>query len=116
LGGRGRQISEFEASLVYRVSSRTARATQRNPVLTSPPPKKKRKKKREKNPAVGAGETMARALRAFTNLTEDPGLVRSTYMAAHSYLKLQCQEMQHPLLNFTDTCIHMLTYSHHTYE
>jgi hypothetical protein len=32
LGGRGRQISEFRASLVYRVSSRTARATQRNPV------------------------------------------------------------------------------------
>jgi hypothetical protein len=31
--GRGRWISEFEASLVYRVSSRTARATQRNPVL-----------------------------------------------------------------------------------
>jgi hypothetical protein len=33
LGGRGRWISEFVASLVYRVSSRTARATQRNPVL-----------------------------------------------------------------------------------
>jgi hypothetical protein len=33
LGGRGRQISEFEVSLVYKVSSRTARATQRNPVL-----------------------------------------------------------------------------------
>jgi hypothetical protein len=32
LGGRGRRIFEFEASLVYRVSSRTARATQRNPV------------------------------------------------------------------------------------
>jgi hypothetical protein len=32
LGGRGRRISEFEASLVYKVSSRTARATQRNPV------------------------------------------------------------------------------------
>jgi hypothetical protein len=32
LGGRGRQISEFEASLVYRMSSRIARATQRNPV------------------------------------------------------------------------------------
>jgi hypothetical protein len=30
---RGRRISEFEASLVYKVSSRTARATQRNPVL-----------------------------------------------------------------------------------
>jgi hypothetical protein len=31
-GGRGRWISEFEASLVYSVSSRTARAIQRNPV------------------------------------------------------------------------------------
>ena len=30
--GRGRQISEFKASLVYKVSSRTARAKQRNPV------------------------------------------------------------------------------------
>ena len=32
--GRQRQVdlSEFEASLVYRVSSKTARATQRNPV------------------------------------------------------------------------------------
>jgi hypothetical protein len=40
--GRGRRISEFEASLVYRVSSRTARATQRNPVSKS---QKKKKKK-----------------------------------------------------------------------
>jgi hypothetical protein len=32
LGGRGRQISEFQDSLAYRLSSRTARATQRNPV------------------------------------------------------------------------------------
>jgi hypothetical protein len=32
LGGRGRQISEFKASLVYRVSFRIARATQRNPI------------------------------------------------------------------------------------
>ena len=39
LGGRGRQISELEASLVYRVSSRTSRAIQRNPV--SKKPKKK---------------------------------------------------------------------------
>jgi hypothetical protein len=29
---RGRRISEFKASLVYRVSSRTAGTTQRNPV------------------------------------------------------------------------------------
>jgi hypothetical protein len=45
--GRGRWISEFEASLVYRVSSRTARAIQRNPASTSPPPKKERKRKKE---------------------------------------------------------------------
>ena len=32
LGGRGRQISEFKASLVYRMSSRISRATQRSPV------------------------------------------------------------------------------------
>jgi hypothetical protein len=29
LGGKGRQIYEFEASLVYKVSSRTARATEK---------------------------------------------------------------------------------------
>jgi hypothetical protein len=39
LGGRGRQISEFKASLVYRVSSRIARATQRNAVSKKPKPK-----------------------------------------------------------------------------
>jgi hypothetical protein len=38
----GRQSSEFEAGLVYRVSSRIARATQRNPVL-------KNKKNQNKN-------------------------------------------------------------------
>ena len=44
LGGRGRQISEFEVSLVCRVSSRTARAIQRNPVL-----KKKQIQKTKQN-------------------------------------------------------------------
>jgi hypothetical protein len=44
LGGRGRQISEFKASLVYRVSSRTARAIHRNPVLE----KNKKTKKQNK--------------------------------------------------------------------
>jgi hypothetical protein len=46
LGGRGRQISEFKASLVYKVSSRTARAIQRNPVKKIE--KKERKKKKKK--------------------------------------------------------------------
>jgi hypothetical protein len=44
-GRRGRRISEFEASLVYRVSSRTAKATQRNPVS-------KNKKKKNQTTAV----------------------------------------------------------------
>jgi hypothetical protein len=42
LGGRGRWISEFEASLVYKVSSRTASATRRNPVSKNQKKKKKR--------------------------------------------------------------------------
>ena len=41
LGGRGRRISEFKASLVYKGSSRTARTIQRNPVLKN---KNKQKK------------------------------------------------------------------------
>ena len=45
LGGRGRWISEFEASLVYRVSSRTARAIQRNPVSKKTKSKKQKKKR-----------------------------------------------------------------------
>jgi hypothetical protein len=32
-GSRGRQISEFEASLVYKASFRTARATHKDPIL-----------------------------------------------------------------------------------
>jgi hypothetical protein len=40
---RGRQISEFEANLVYKVSSKTARAIKRNPVS-----KNQKKKKKEK--------------------------------------------------------------------
>jgi hypothetical protein len=48
LGGRGRQISEFEASLVYIVSSRTARAVQRNPVSKKQKPKTKQTNKNNK--------------------------------------------------------------------
>jgi hypothetical protein len=40
LGDKGRQISEFEASLDYKVSCRIARATQRSPVLKTPFPQK----------------------------------------------------------------------------
>jgi hypothetical protein len=57
LGSRGRRISEFEASLVYRVSSRTARTIQRNPVSNNnnkqqqqqPQQNKKRERNRDRN-------------------------------------------------------------------
>jgi hypothetical protein len=45
LGGRGRWISEFEASLVYKVSSRTAKAIQRNPVSKNKKTNKQTNKK-----------------------------------------------------------------------
>jgi hypothetical protein len=57
LGGRGRRISEFEASLVYKVSSRTSRAiretlsrkkTKQTKTKTKTIKKKKRKKKKSK--------------------------------------------------------------------
>jgi hypothetical protein len=44
LGGRGRRISEFEASLVYKVSSRTARAIIEKPCL-----KKQKQNKKPEN-------------------------------------------------------------------
>jgi hypothetical protein len=48
LGGRGRRISEFGASLAYKVSSRTARAIQRNLVSKQQQQKKKKKTKKKK--------------------------------------------------------------------
>jgi hypothetical protein len=59
---------EFEASLVYRASSRTARATQRNPILenqnqTTP----KQNKEEKKRKCLGAGD-MAQQLRALATL------------------------------------------------
>jgi hypothetical protein len=48
LGVRGRWISEFETSLVYRVSSRTARTIQKNPV-SKQKQKQKKTKQNKKN-------------------------------------------------------------------
>jgi hypothetical protein len=61
LGGRGRWISEFEASLVYRVSSRTARATQRNPV--SKKQKQNKNKKKELNSCYNVDELQDHTVR-----------------------------------------------------
>jgi hypothetical protein len=67
LEDRGRQISEFEASLVYRVSSRIARATQRNPVSKKPKKKKKRKEGRQANRQTG--RQAGKELSVFVSLT-----------------------------------------------
>jgi hypothetical protein len=49
VGGRGKLISEFKASLVYRVSSRTARAIQRNPVSNKTKQNKTKQNKTKTN-------------------------------------------------------------------
>jgi hypothetical protein len=69
LGGRGEQISlcEFEASLAWRVSSRTARAHRETPS--------------QKNK-----QTNKQTKRALAALEEDPCSIPSTHMAAHNCL------------------------------
>ena len=57
----GRWISEFEASLVYRVSSKTARGTQRNPVSEN---NKKQQQKKPQNAFGGTPEERAGCHRA----------------------------------------------------
>jgi outer membrane protein assembly factor BamA len=71
LGGRGRWISEFKASLVYRVSSRTARAIQRNPVS---------KNKQTNKRVIGV---------KLNNMAKSPlnSLACSTYAAVTEYMK-----------------------------
>jgi hypothetical protein len=49
LGGRGRQISEFKASLVYRMSFRTARATQKPYLEKNQKNKQTNKQKKPQN-------------------------------------------------------------------
>jgi hypothetical protein len=68
LQGRGRWISEFEASLVYTVSSRTARATQRNPVLG----KKNKKQNQTKKTKPNKKTTKKKILRKFAKAGCNP--------------------------------------------
>jgi len=67
-GGTCLQILQLKASLVYKASSRAARATQRN--TGSGKKKKKKKKVRE----GGAGE-MVQWLKAVAVLPEDPSSI-----------------------------------------
>jgi hypothetical protein len=75
LGGRGRWISEFEASLIYKVSSRTARATQRNPIS------KKKKFSRHiivKTPNAQNKERLSKAVREKGQVTYKGRPIRIT--------------------------------------
>jgi hypothetical protein len=62
LGGRGRQISEFEASLVYRVSSRTAKAIQGNPVSKNPNNQTTKQTNKQKDGFVGKADLCSSSL------------------------------------------------------
>jgi hypothetical protein len=62
LGGRGRWISEFEASLVYKVSSRTARETLHRETLS------RKTKKRKKERKEGRKEGRKKERKEQTNL------------------------------------------------
>ena len=64
---RGREISEFKDTLVYKVSSRTARATQRDPVSKTKQQQIKTHKQTNKRIVFQAGE-MAQRVRALTAL------------------------------------------------
>jgi hypothetical protein len=89
LGGRGRQISEFEASLVYRVSSRRARATQRNLVS--------KKTKTKNSSLLGSGDTsllisaLERQRQVDLCLRGQPGLL-SEFQDSKGYTEKPCLE------------------------
>jgi hypothetical protein len=71
---RQEDLCEFKTSLVYRVNSRTDRATQRNPVS---------KRKRERKERVGE---MAQWLRAPIVLPEVLSSIPRNHMVAQNHL------------------------------
>ena len=66
--GRGSQNSEFQASLLYKVSSRPARAKQRNPVSKN---KKTKNKKKERKKGWKEGKKEGRKEGRKTNVNKE---------------------------------------------
>jgi hypothetical protein len=64
------QITEFEASLVYRVNSRTARASQRNPALEKQNKTKQNKTKQNKTKQNKTKHSKAKQSKAKQNKTK----------------------------------------------
>jgi hypothetical protein len=90
LGGRGRRISEFEASLVYKVSSGTARTIQRNPVSknqTKPNQTKQNKTKQNKNEDIMnfAGKWMGLENIILSEVTQTQKNVHGMYLLISGY-------------------------------
>jgi hypothetical protein len=77
LGGRGRWISGFEASLVYKVSSRTARASYtEKPCLEKP----KKKKKKERKKEIDDLRLVKGSVKKCTCCSSQPSLVHRTHI------------------------------------
>ena len=88
MGGRGRQISEFKTSLVYRVISRTARAIQRNPVSEKKEKKRKEKKRKEKKRKEKKRKEKKRQTNKKTKTGTEKGI---TFMGHH--IGSACEEL-----------------------
>jgi hypothetical protein len=83
LGGRGRWISEFEASLVYRVSSR---GLYRETLSRKTKTNKKKKKKKEKERKEAEGWRDGSVVKSTNCSSRGPEFNPSNHMVAHSHL------------------------------
>jgi hypothetical protein len=125
LGGRGRWISEFEASLVYKVSFRTARATQRNPVSKNQKTKTKTKTNKQKNPTTTTTTKKKNPVPKKQN--KQKNLLSSLASQAKSYTGIPeqltsqiwgCRSVEQHLLEplgFTYPAPHKARYGEHTH-
>jgi hypothetical protein len=86
--GGGGQISEFEASLVYRVNSRTASTTQRKPVSKNKTNKQTNKKqkqtKNKKQKTTKQNKTKQKGINPFT-LNSEQGMLEAGQLLQHSF-------------------------------
>jgi hypothetical protein len=86
LGGRGRGISEFEASLVYKVSSRTSRAIQRNPVSKQNKTKQNKTKQNQQqtNKQTNNNNNKKRAEQATGSSKQPPSMASASAPASQT--------------------------------
>jgi uncharacterized membrane protein (DUF485 family) len=86
LGGRGRWISEFEASLVYKLSSRTVRGTQKNLVS------KKQNKQRYKVKCLSTSSMLMRYV-SFELVSAYMMVKLKTTLKKEGNLKVTCWQI-----------------------